>query len=73
VETVCKNSFSNDYEIELLNARSEEFLKETRDYSGQLYELNGIIMGIVCDDEVNETEIYHSKSIWLTWYFEQKP
>lgn len=61
VETVCKNSFSNDYEIELLNARSEEFLKETRDYSGQLYELNGIIMGIVCDDEVNETEIYHLK------------
>lgn len=48
-------------------ARAEEFVEEIGDNSGMIYELNGIIEGVVCDGEVNETEVYRLKE-WMDIY-----
>ncbi|MBQ8325565.1 MAG: hypothetical protein IJX86_00720 [Lachnospiraceae bacterium] len=40
-----------------LVARAEEFVEEIGDNSGMIYELNGIIEGVVCDGEVNEIDV----------------
>lgn len=43
----------------------EEFLKDAGDNSSRIYELNGIIEGVVCDEEVNEAEFCTLKSGWM--------
>lgn len=45
----------------------EEFLKDAGDNSSRIYELNGIIEGVVCDEEVNEAEFLHLKE-WMDAY-----
>ena len=42
----------------------DEFLKEAGDNSAMIYELNGIIEGVICDGEVNEAEILRLKD-WM--------
>ena len=44
-----------------LVARAEGFAEEEGDNSGMIYELNGIIEGVVCDGEVNEIDVYRLK------------
>lgn len=51
-------------EKELLIAKSEAFLTEMEDDAGKIYELNGIIEGVVCDGVVNEAEVYRLKE-WM--------
>ncbi|WP_035765020.1 hypothetical protein [Butyrivibrio sp. NC2002] len=59
VDSVLEDHIIDDDERDILLSKSEEFLKETGDDSGSIYELNGIIEGIVCDGEVNDAEVRH--------------
>ena len=53
-----QNHFIDEEKNNLLFERTEDFLKEHKDNLGRLYELKGIILGVVCDNlEVNESEI----------------
>lgn len=76
VDSVLEDLVIDDDEKTLLLTTCEEFIKETDDNSVRIYELNGIIEGIVCDGEVNEAEIFHLKE-WMYFYGdsirEQKP
>lgn len=52
---------------ELLITACEKFLKDVGDNSSRIYELNGIIEGVVCDGEVNEAEVLCLKE-WMDAY-----
>ena len=51
-----------DIENKLLNLSIKEFVDNGKDGSNKTYELNGIILGILCDDELSNNEIYGLKS-----------
>ena len=57
VDSVLADHFIDEEKNNLLFERTEDFLKEHKDNLGRLYELKGIILGVVCDNEVNESEI----------------
>lgn len=42
----------------------KQYKSEVDDSSGRIYELNGIIEGIICDNEINETEVYRLRE-WM--------
>lgn len=67
VDEMLVDSIITDDERNLLLRYSERFLKNTMDDSARIYELNGIIEGIVCDGEVNEQEVYRLK-VWMDAY-----
>ena len=67
VDEVLEDHVISDEEREQLVTRAEDFLEEIGDNSGKIYELNGIIEGIVCDGEVNEAEVYRLKE-WMDIY-----
>lgn len=67
VDDVLADHIITDEEREELVTRAEEFLEEIGDNSGKIYELNGIIEGVVCDGEVNEAEVYRLKE-WMDIY-----
>ncbi|QAT42436.1 hypothetical protein [Aminipila luticellarii] len=67
VDEVLEDSFITDEERDLMLRSSERFLKKTMDNSTRIYELNGIIEGIICDGEVNEQEVYRLKA-WMDAY-----
>lgn len=64
VDSVLEDHIIDDSEKKMLITVCEEFLKDERDGSSHIYELNGIIEGIVCDGEVNEAEILRLKD-WM--------
>lgn len=53
-----------DIENKLLNLSIKEFVDNGKDGSNKTYELNGIILGILCDDELSNNEIYGLKK-WI--------
>ena len=67
VEAILEDHIIYGDEKELLVARAEEFLKEMKDNTEKIYELSGIIEGVVCDGKVNEAEVYHLKE-WMDNY-----
>lgn len=67
VDSVLEDHVIDDSEKELLIIACEEFLKHSGDSSSRIYELNGIIEGIVCDGEVNEAEVWRLKE-WMDTY-----
>lgn len=69
VDSVLEDHIIDDNERILLLSRAEEFLNEIGDYTGKIYELNGIVEGIVCDGKVNQDEIYRLKD-WMDTYGE---
>lgn len=67
VDSVLEDHVINDDERELLLRSSEKFLEDLGDDSGKIYELNGIIDGVVCDGKVNEVEVCRLKE-WIDLY-----
>ncbi len=67
VDSVLEDSIVTDDERELMLAYSERFLIEMNDDTAKIYELNGIVEGIICDGEVNEAEVYRLK-VWMSNY-----
>lgn len=67
VDSVLEDHIVDDKEKEMMLEYTEQFLKEMGGNSGKVYELNGIIEGIVCDGQVNETEVYRLKE-WMDTY-----
>jgi len=67
VDDALADHIITDEEREKLVTRAEEFLEEIGDNAGKIYELNGIIEGVVCDGEVNEAEVYRLKE-WMDIY-----
>lgn len=67
VDSVLEDHIIDDNEKELIVARAEVFLEEIGDDTGKINELNGIIEGVVCDEEVNEAEVYRLKE-WMDSY-----
>lgn len=64
VDSVLEDHIIDDSEKKLMLTACEEFLENACDSSSQIYELNGIIDGIVCDGEVNEKEVLRLKG-WM--------
>lgn len=67
VDSVLEDHMIDEDERTLMITTCEIFLKETDNNSAKIYELNGIIEGVVCDGEVNETEILRLKE-WMDSY-----
>lgn len=67
LDNVLEDKIITDYERELMLAHSEKFLSENVDETAKIYELNGIIDGIICDGKINEAEVYHLKA-WMDDY-----
>jgi hypothetical protein len=67
VDSVLEEHIINDSEKELMIDACEELLKDSGDNSSCIYELNGIIEGVVCDGKVNEAEILRLKE-WMDAY-----
>lgn len=64
VDMVLKDHIITDVERTLLLEKCNGY-KELSSTNGKLYELNGIIEGIICDGEVNEEEVYRLRD-WMT-------
>lgn len=64
VDSVLEDHIIDDSEKKMLITACEEFFKDAGDSSSRIYELNGIIEGIVCDGEVNEAEVLRLKD-WM--------
>ena len=69
VDDILEDHIIDDVEKKKLITSAEEFLKEMGDDSGRIYELNGIIEGIICDGEVNAAEVKSLKE-WMDDYGE---
>lgn len=69
VDAVLEERVFGEAEKELMLSTCEEFLRETGDNTSRIYELNGIIEGVVCEGEVNEAEILRLKE-WMDLYGE---
>ncbi len=67
VDMVLEDNIIDDSEKELMIKACEGFLKDSEDNTSRIYELNGIIEGIVCDGEINETEVFRLKE-WMDIY-----
>lgn len=67
VDSILEDHIIDDSEKKLMITMCEEFLKDAGDNSSRIYELNGIIEGVVCDEEVNEAEFLHLKE-WMDAY-----
>lgn len=64
VDSVLEDHVIDDEEKTLVLTTCEEFLSETGDNSARIYELNGIIEGVICDGKVNEVEVLRLKE-WM--------
>lgn len=59
VDSVLEDYIIDDSEKEFIISACEEFLNDVGDNLSHIYELNEIIEGVVCDGEVNESEVLH--------------
>lgn len=67
VDSVLEDHLIDDDEKSLMINACEVFLSDEGDNSSRIYELNGIIEGVVCDGEVNEAEVLRLKE-WMDVY-----
>jgi len=67
VDSVLEDHIIENDERDYMIESTEEFLRSNNDDSSKIYELNGIIEGIVCDGRVNEAEVYRLKE-WMDVY-----
>lgn len=67
VDSVLEDHVIDAEEKELMLTTCREFLKDAGENSSRIYELNGIIEGVVCDGEVNEAEILRLRE-WMDSY-----
>lgn len=64
VDHVLEDHIIDEKERKLLLKKADEYLEHIGDGVGEIYELNGIIEGIVCDGKVNDAEVRHLKE-WM--------
>lgn len=64
IDNILEDHVIDDSEKQRLINSAEDFLNEQGDDIGKIYELNGIIEGIICDGEINEAEVYRLKE-WM--------
>lgn len=64
VEQVLEDGIITDEERQMLIENCNQYTSLESDSSVKIYELNGIIEGILCDNEINEKEIYHLRE-WM--------
>lgn len=64
VDQILEDHIIDENERKVLLKRADEYLKQMDDGVNGIYELNGIIEGVVCDGEVNEAEVRHLKE-WM--------
>lgn len=64
VEKVLEDGIITDEEREMLIENCTQYLSREIDSSARIYELNGIIEGIICDDEINEKEVSNLRE-WM--------
>lgn len=64
VNTTIKDHVIAKDEYDQVISYCEKYCKEFETDRSKLYELNGIIDGIICDGVVNELEVYHLKE-WM--------
>lgn len=69
VESVLEDHIIEESEKKAMLSCAKKHLEEVGDGSGKMYELNGIIEGIVCDGEVNNAEVTRLKA-WMDSYGE---
>ncbi|MGN0606975.1 MAG: hypothetical protein ACI4JM_10675 [Oscillospiraceae bacterium] len=67
VDKVLEDKIITHDEQESLLNECKNVQKHECDINNRIYELNGIISGIICDGEVNEEEIYSLKQ-WMDEY-----
>lgn len=67
VDTVLEDKIITETECETMLMFCDKFLNDISDETSKIYEMNGIIEGIVCDGEVNEAEVYRLKD-WMDHY-----
>lgn len=67
VDDILEDHIIDETGKEQLISTAELFLNEMGDDTGRLYELNGIIEGIICDGEINEAEVI-SLQEWMNTY-----
>lgn len=64
VDDILKDHVIDDSDKQKLIDSANGFLNEQGDDIGEIYELNGIVEGIICDGEINEAEVYRLKE-WM--------
>ena len=69
VDEVLEDHIIDEDEKKKLISSAENYLNDAGEISGKIYELNGIIEGIICDGEVNADEIINLKN-WMDVYGE---
>lgn len=67
VDSVLEDQIINDNERTSILQKAEEFLQEDETNVSILYELNGIIDGIICDDVINDAEVARLRE-WMQNY-----
>lgn len=67
VDDILEDHIISEEEKKIMLEKVEHFFKETEDNDSIVYELNGIVEGIVCDGEVNKAEVYRLKE-WMNSY-----
>ncbi|MCM1083649.1 MAG: hypothetical protein NC393_06755 [Clostridium sp.] len=67
VDDVLEDHVIDEEEKKSMLEKAENFLKDAEDNTANVYELNGIIEGIICDGEVNKAEVYRLKE-WMNMY-----
>ncbi len=67
IDSVLEDQIIDDKEKEMILECADQFLKKMGDDPSKVYELNGIIEGIICDGELNEAEVYRLKE-WMDTY-----
>ena len=64
IDEILEDNIVTNEERRLLEKCIEDCLSKTTDYNSKIYELNGIIDGIICDRVLNDLEVYNLKK-WL--------
>lgn len=64
VEMVLEDHIITEEERVFLLEESDRYIKNNQSELEKIYELNGLIIGIICDGEVNEPEVYRLKK-WM--------
>ncbi len=64
VDQILEDHVIDDHEKKLLISYAEKYLLESDESNTKIYELDGIIEGIICDGEINESEVINLKQ-WM--------
>lgn len=67
LEQILKDGIITNEEKKMLEENCKIYISQEPNYFAKIYELNGIIEGIICDNELNEKEIQRLQK-WMNNY-----